>query len=151
MSIVFATTIDIDATPEQVWEVLSDFPAYGEWSNFSRVTGSPALGSKLKMRMPGFWFTSTVTQATPHEELRWSAKLFTAGLFLGEHDFTLIRKADGTTNVVNTETFSGSLTRPFEGLFARNHNEGGYATFNRALKSRVEGRTARSLQLAGNV
>nr|WP_175494401.1 SRPBCC family protein [Herbiconiux ginsengi] len=41
MSIVFTTTIDIAATPDEVWEVLSDFPAYGEWSNFSRVDGTP--------------------------------------------------------------------------------------------------------------
>lgn len=138
MSIVFATSIDIAATPEQVWDVLSDFPAYGEWSNFSRITGAPELGTKLKMRMPGFWFTSKVTAATPAQELQWSAKLFTAGLFLGEHNFTLVRQTDGTTHLKNTETFSGALTRPLEGMFAKNRNEGGYAVFNQALKRRVE-------------
>ncbi|MCS5717775.1 SRPBCC domain-containing protein [Herbiconiux sp. CPCC 205763] len=142
MSIVFATTVDIAASPEQVWDVLSDFPAYGEWSNFSRIDGTPELGSQLRMRMPGFWFTSTVTAATPDEELRWSAKLLTAGLFLGEHRFTLVRNADGSTQVNNSETFSGALTRPFEKFFAKNHDEGGYAVFNRALKSRVEARAS---------
>ena len=86
---------------------------------------------------------SLLTAATPRTQLRWAAKLFTTGLFLGEHDFTLTRRADGTTHVANTETFSGVLTRPFEGMFARNHNEGGYAAFNRALKARVEARAAR--------
>lgn len=90
--------------------------------------------------MPGFWFTSTVTAATPGEELRWSARLLTARLFLGEHHFTLIHKADGTTQVKNAETFSGTITRPFQGMFAKSHNEGGYVALNQALKSRVEAR-----------
>ncbi|WP_165068296.1 SRPBCC domain-containing protein [Marisediminicola senii] len=142
MSIVLATTIGIDATPEQVWEVLSDFTAYGEWSNFSRIDGAPELGTKLTMRMPGMAFTSTVTAATPNEQLQWSAKFISERLFIGQHNFTLVRRADGTTRVENTETFSGVSVTPFEGLFARSHNEGGYAAFNRALKSRVEARAA---------
>ena len=46
MSIVIATEIDIDATPDQVWEVLADFLSYGEWSNFSKVDGEPRLGGR---------------------------------------------------------------------------------------------------------
>lgn len=149
MSIVLATTIDIAATPEQVWEVLSDFSAYGEWSTFSRIDGSPELGSTLKMRMPGFWFSSTVTAVEAGRELQWSAKILTAGLFLGEHRFTLVG-TDGGTRLDNTETFSGALTRPFENVFAKNHNDGGYAAFNAALKDRAETRAAaRALRAAG--
>lgn len=142
MAIVFTTSVDIDATPEQAWAVLSDFSEYGEWSNFSRVEGTAEVGTKLKMRMPGFSFGSTVTAATPGEELQWSARIVTERLFLGQHTFTLARLADGTTRVNNTETFSGALTRPFEGFFARKQNDGGYAVFNQALKTRVEERAA---------
>jgi hypothetical protein len=143
MSIVLATSIDIAARPDEVWEVLSDFSTYGEWSNFSRVDGAPELGTRLKMRMPGFRFTSTVTSVTPDHELQWSAKILSARLFLGEHNFTLVRTDDGSTRVENTETFSGVLTRPFAGLFARSRNEGGYVAFNRSLKDRVEARASR--------
>lgn len=144
MSIVLATTIDIAATPEQVWEVLSDFSSFGDWSNFSSVDGTAELGSKLKMRMPGMSFAPTVTAATPHAELEWSQKLMSDGLFLGTHNFTLVRNDDGTTRVYNTETFSGALTKPFERFFAKSNNEGGYAAFNRGLKSRVESRVSRA-------
>ncbi|WP_322409906.1 SRPBCC domain-containing protein [Microbacterium invictum] len=130
----------------QVWEVLSDFAEYGDWSNFSEIVGSPELGSKLKMRMPGMSFPSTVTAATPSRELQWSAKIISTGLFLGEHTFTLVGNDDGTTTVNNTETFSGALTKPFEGFFAKNHGEGWYAAFNRALKSRVEERAATAVE-----
>lgn len=150
MSIVLATTIDIDATPEQIWDVLSDFTEYGEWSNFSHVDGVAELGIRLKMRMPGMSFRPTVTSATPDAELQWSAKIISASLFLGEHNFTLIRNNDGTTRVNNTETFSGALTKPFRRFFAKSHNEGGYAGFNRALKSRVEARAAQQTTPVGH-
>ena len=140
MSIVLTTSIDIDATPEQVWEVLADFPTYGEWSNFSRVVGTPELGTRLSIRMPGMAFRPTITAATPGRELQWSATIGSARVFLGEHSFTLVPLEDGTTRLINTETFSGALTKPFERLFATNHNDSGYAAFNRALKSRVETR-----------
>ncbi|KQQ03889.1 MULTISPECIES: SRPBCC domain-containing protein [unclassified Rathayibacter] len=142
MSIVLATTVDIIATPEEVWEVLSDFSAYGEWSNFSRVDGTAELGStlRMRMRMPGFWFSSTVTAVDEARELQWSATLLSAGLFLGEHSFVLSVTDDGGTRVHNTETFSGALTGPFTGLFAKNHGDGGYAAFNQSLKRRVEAR-----------
>ncbi|QTE30504.1 SRPBCC domain-containing protein [Pengzhenrongella sicca] len=145
MSIVLATTIDIDATPEQVWAVLADFSSYGEWSNFSRIDGIPELGDRLKIRMPGMAFRPTITAATPDRELQWSEKFGSERFFLGEHNFTLVRTDDGGTRVHNTETFSGVLTKPFERFFANNHNDSGYAAFNRALKTRVETRVSRPL------
>ena len=142
MSIVLATTIDIAATPEQVWQVLTDFPSYGEWSNFSRVEGTAELGTRLKIRMPGLWFRPTITAATPDQELEWSATIGSERIFLGAHHFTLVRTDDGTTRLENTETFSGVLTTPFERFFATQHTDSGYAAFNRALKARVEARAS---------
>lgn len=40
MSIVLSSTVTIDASPAQVWAVLTDFPASGEWSNFDRGDGT---------------------------------------------------------------------------------------------------------------
>ncbi len=138
MSIVFTTEIDIDATHEQVWDVLTDFASYGEWSNFTSVEGTARVGTRLRMRMPGFRFTSTVVTANHAEQLRWTARIIRDGLFLGQHSFTLTDGAAGTTRVTNTEEFSGALARPFEGLFARSDRTGGYEEFNRSLKQRVE-------------
>jgi hypothetical protein len=39
MSIVIKTSIDINAPAKDVWAVLTDFPAYGQWSNFSKIDG----------------------------------------------------------------------------------------------------------------
>jgi hypothetical protein len=140
MSVILSTAIDIQAPASDVWAVLADFPTYGEWSTFSKVDGIATMGSKLAMRMPGFNFGSTVTTVRPNEELEWSAQLFNAGVFNGAHTFTLTSNPDGTTRLTNTETFSGWLLRPFEGFFkhGKGSDGGGYASFNQALKKRVE-------------
>ena len=47
------SSIGIDASPERVWEVLTDFGAYPEWNPFIvRADGTPAEGSRLTVRMP---------------------------------------------------------------------------------------------------
>lgn len=139
MSIVLTSTITIGATPAQVWDVLTDFPAYGEWSNFSSVDGTAEHGTRLHIRMPGMSFRPYVTAATLHQELEWSAKILTERLFLGRHTFTLTGQDGGTTLVTNRETFSGASVVPFRRLFA-SRDDDGYAAFNQALKKRVESR-----------
>ena len=139
MSIVLTSTIDISATPEQVWDVLSDFASYGEWSNFSRVSGTATKGTRLSIRMPGMSFRPYVTAAVPNQELEWSATIAGERFFVGRHTFTLIPNDDGTTRLNNVETFSGVSVRPFRRLFTSKEDDG-YASFNRALKQRVETR-----------
>ncbi|MFH9551894.1 SRPBCC family protein [Streptomyces sp. NPDC017435] len=39
MGYVIKTEVDINASPETVWDVLVDFPRYGEWSNPCRRNG----------------------------------------------------------------------------------------------------------------
>ena len=139
MSIVLTSSTSIDATPAQVWDVLTDFPAYGEWSNFTSVAGEAEHGTRLHIRMPGMSFRPYVTAATPHQRLEWSATILTERLFLGRHTFILEGQDDGTTLVTNVETFSGASVRPFRRFFAHSRDDG-YAAFNRALKQRVEAR-----------
>lgn len=140
MSIVFTTTIDINAPRSAVWGVLTDFPRYGAWSNFTSIDGVAQMGAPLSMRMPGFSFRSVVTVVRPDAELEWAAKIFSPRIFYGQHNFTLSTNADGSTHVSNTETFSGGLVRPLGGLFkpGKGGEAKGYAAFNQALKARVE-------------
>src|SRR4029450_13975460 len=49
-----SATIDIDAPPERVWEVLVDFSAYPEWNPFMReVRGRAEAGARLGVRLGG--------------------------------------------------------------------------------------------------
>lgn len=142
MSIVIATEIDIAATPGQVWDVLSDFPNYGEWSNFSRVDGVPQVGTRLAMKMPGMSFGSTVTAAVPNEKLEWAATIINVSISCGRHTFVLTSNPDGTTHLANVEIFSGALVWPLQGLFRQNEKRraNGYDGFNQALAKRVQSR-----------
>ncbi|HEX3268824.1 MAG TPA: SRPBCC family protein [Gaiellaceae bacterium] len=47
-----STEIEIEATPDRVWQVVSDFDAYPDWNPFTRdICGKAERGSKLKVRI----------------------------------------------------------------------------------------------------
>ncbi|MFE2537068.1 SRPBCC family protein [Streptomyces sp. NPDC059371] len=140
MDAVLTAVIDIDATAEEVWNVLTDFATWGEWSNFSAAEGTAHVGSKLTMRMPGMTFKPTVTVATPGQELRWAGTLGTKRLFHGQHSFILTPNHDGTTRLTNREEFSGALVTLTRRLLKTPEHDG-YAAFNTGLKQRVESNT----------
>ena len=48
-------SLDIDAPPERVWEVITDLPRYGEWNPFVVACRSTlALGDPIEMRVKLF-------------------------------------------------------------------------------------------------
>jgi hypothetical protein len=142
MSTAISTTVDIEADAEEVWAVLTDFPAYPEWNPFmDRVTGIPAVEEKLTVHMllssgRGITFKPTVQAATPGRELRWLGKLGVSGMFDGEHSFVLDDNGDGTTHLTHSETFSGVLV-PLMKSTLRN-TEDNFRAFNEALKHKAE-------------
>lgn len=142
MSTRISTRVDIDASPEVVWAVLTDFAAYPEWNPFmDRVTGTPSVGETLVVHMKpnggrAMTFKPTVLAATPGRELRWLGKLGVSGLLDGEHSFLLNANTDGTTRLTHGETFSGVLVALMKRTLA--NTEGGFTAFNEALKQRVE-------------
>lgn len=141
MSYLIETTVDIDAAPDAVWDVLTDFPAYGEWSNFTSVDGEAQVGSRLKVRMPGFSFRPTIAVAAPGAQLQWTGTLATPRIFHGVHSFLLSSLPDGRTHVVNREEFSGALVSAVQRFLKPSANNG-YTAFNAGLKRQVESRTA---------
>jgi hypothetical protein len=143
MKTAISTTLDIDATPQAVWDVLTDFPTYGVWNPFmDRAEGTAEVGAKLLVHVApnggrrGMTFKPTVLVATPARELRWLGKLGVGGLFDGEHSFVLDRNVDGTTHFTHSESFSGVLVALMKGTLKNTHV--GFDAFNQALKERVE-------------
>jgi uncharacterized protein YndB with AHSA1/START domain len=44
--------IDINASAERVWQLLTDFASYPQWNPFiRRISGEPATGERLKVRL----------------------------------------------------------------------------------------------------
>jgi len=71
------TEIEIQATPERIWSVLTDFAAYPQWNPFIRsVEGSPEKGASLTVRIEpsgakAMTFRPRVLVADRPHELRW--------------------------------------------------------------------------------
>jgi hypothetical protein len=134
--------IEIDAPPERVWAVLTEFAAYPEWNPFiRRISGELREGARLEMRIepPGAratTFKPTVRAVERNRELRWLGRLLVRGIFDGEHSLLIEPREGGRSRFIQSERFSGFLVGFFKGTLAK--TEGGFKQMNAALKTRVE-------------
>jgi hypothetical protein len=143
MSKKLVSQIEIDATAEQVWEVLTDFAAYPAWNPFIvSAVGAAEVGTSVTMRMQpvdarAVSLTPTMLEASPCHRLRWRGRLGIPGVFDAEHVFTLTSRDDGGVILSQTEEFSGLLV-PFMAGSLDRHTLPAFVQMNEALKSRAE-------------
>jgi hypothetical protein len=136
--------IDVHATPERVWQVLTDFAAYPQWNPFiTRADGEARRGRRLTLRMQpaggrATTFRPTVLEAAQERELRWLGRLLVPGLFDGEHRFTIRPLGDGQVRLVQQEDFRGLLVPLLAGSLDR-RTLPAFEQMNQALKRRAEG------------
>jgi hypothetical protein len=137
------TEIDIAASPDRVWGVLSDLSDYEQWNPFIvKADGTAEAGHRLTLRMrPTGGRTSTlrptVLESRPRERLRWLGRVGVPGLFDADHTFVLEGLEGGGTRLHQNEEFRGVLV-PF---LARSLDRGTLPAFramNEALKRRAE-------------
>ena len=135
------TEIEIDATPERVWQILTDFPAFPQWNPFVLAAeGELVVGSRLRVKLPGMSFTPKVLRAEPNRELRWLGQLLLPGIFNGEHYFIIEPVSDQRCRFQHGENFSGLLVPLFSRKLDRTVVPG-FAEMNQALKARAEAST----------
>ncbi|NUQ89251.1 MAG: SRPBCC domain-containing protein [Glycomyces artemisiae] len=135
------TTAHLEARANEVWAVLTDFPAYGEWNPFIReISGLLAEDERLETTFvqgngKPMTFRPRVLRVSPARQIRWLGKLGPGGLFDGEHYFVLEPQQDGTTVLTHGERFTGILVP----LMARTlgDTERGFASMNEALAARL--------------
>ena len=136
------TEVEIDAPPERVWRVLTDFGAYPEWNPFIRsIEGETRVSSQLKIRIEppgarGMTFRPTVRAAEPARELRWLGRLLVPRLVDGEHRLALEPLEGGRSKFIQSERVSGLLVGLLGGTLAA--TERGFEQMNEALKRRLE-------------
>jgi hypothetical protein len=135
--------VDIQASPERVWQVLTDFAAYPEWNPFiTQASGTAARGERLTVRMQpaggrAMTFRPTVLEATPQRRLRWIGRMLFPGVFDGEHSFTIEPLGQGSVRLTQQEEFRGALVP----LLARSLDRRTLPAFeqmNQGLKGRAE-------------
>ena len=117
MSKELASSIDIEAPAQKVWDLLVDFAAYPTWNPFiTRAEGRIEVGGRLTLRMQP------------------------VGLFDADHLF-IVEPHGAGSRLVQQEHFSGLLV-PF---FQRSLDDGTLPAFhamNAALKDQAERATA---------
>jgi hypothetical protein len=140
--------IEIDAPPERVWAVVTDFAAYPEWNPFIRsISGALHEGAKLEVRIepPGaraMTFKPTVRAVEASREVRWLGRLVLPSVFDGEHSLRVEPLDGGRSRFVQSERFTGLIVGLFKGTLAK--TEAGFELMNTALKARVEQASAPS-------
>ncbi|MBA3749953.1 MAG: SRPBCC domain-containing protein [Nitrosopumilus sp.] len=107
------TEIDINASAEKAWKVLTDFNSFQQWNPFIRqINGAPKVGTKLKIylhtsRGKSRTYRPIVTKVEPHRELRWYGKSFIPRMFNGERIFTIEPLETNQVRFIHMEIFTG--------------------------------------------
>jgi hypothetical protein len=73
--------IDINASAERVWQLLTDFASYPQWNPFiRRISGEPTTGERLQVRLElpesrSITLRPKELTAEPNHQVRWLASV----------------------------------------------------------------------------
>lgn len=139
-----ATEIFIAREMADVWAVLVDFAAYGQWNPYIvRIDGEAKAGAVITVHAARSGTQSALVQnidlvAIAPYAMRWQGGLPDRSEFAGDHWFVLESVGPGETRFKHYEHFTGTRVPQFgagdETTVARN-----FERFNRAMKARCEG------------
>lgn len=138
------TEILINASPQQVWEVLSDFGRYPAWNPFILyLSGQKTEGSHLKViirppQMKAVTMRPRLIAWREASEIRWKGSLLLPGIFDGEHYFLLQKSGQNATRFMHGENFNGIIVGLLEKVISRTLQ--GFELMNQALKAESEKR-----------
>ncbi|NNC41489.1 MAG: SRPBCC domain-containing protein [Acidimicrobiia bacterium] len=110
----YDVTKSIDASPQAIWEVLTDGPGFTSWdSGIVRFEGTIAAGNKVKLFSevsPNRAFPLKVTELSPPRKMVFKGGM-PLGLFTGVRSYTLEPEAGGGTRFHMREEYTGPLLR----------------------------------------
>ena len=139
------TSIVINSTPEEAWQVLVDFENHSNWNPLIKnINGNLEVNEELTVSTQSpegraVTFTTDILVVNPNTELRWVGK--PAGIpyiATGEHYFIFEELSGNQTKFTQGEKFEGILVpSPLWGS-RRENTEKGFKEMNKALKQEVE-------------
>lgn len=135
--------IEIAASLDKVWAVLTDFAAYESWNPFvRRISGEQTSGARLSVTIQpeggrAMSFRPRLLVFAPQKALRWKGQLLIPGVFDGEHYFELTESAAGV-RLAQGELFTGLLVPLLSRGSMLAGTARGFAAMNQALKARAE-------------
>lgn len=140
------TEIFIEATPEEVWAVITDADSYADWNSvIVEAKGTYAPGSEidnLVREQDGSeaWIASRVeTYDPPHHLNQFGGYL---GVITFDHHY-ILEPAEGGTRVIQREDYTGLYVHFWDAEWLIS----GYGDVNKALRNEVLRRKAKT---AGN-
>jgi hypothetical protein len=143
------TEIEIAASAERVWRVLTDVPAYPQWNSLGfEIRGEMKVGAKLSVRVRALGglpirFRVRLLRVEPERELCWRGRLALSSLFAGEHALIIRPLSDTRVRFVQSEVYTGLLARAFL-LIMGATNRRIFERMNQALKARAEQTSCKS-------
>ncbi len=105
------TEILINAIPDKIWAILTDFDKYPRWNPFIKyVRKTVKTGRQIEVRIEppgakGMVFKPKVLALETNKELRWLGHLLFSGLFDGERSFKIVDNKNGTSTFYSKRKF----------------------------------------------
>ncbi|MBK9737466.1 MAG: SRPBCC domain-containing protein [Saprospiraceae bacterium] len=143
MSKEIRAEIVVNATPEKIWSILTNFDNYPNWNPFIKsIKGDVKIGNKITARIEppeasGMTFKPKVLTFETNKEFSWLGHLLFKGLFDGAHKFELNDNGNGTTTFIQSEKFDGILLPLFKNML-ENNTKRGFEAMNKKLKELAE-------------
>ncbi len=134
--------IQINASVNVVWDILTDFEKFGEWNPFIKeISGTLKEGSELKIfieppNSKGMEFKPVLKKVETGKKIQWLGKVWIPKLFDGEHSWTINQIDDDTVLFIQKERFTGIFV-PFFSKLLKN-TKSGFRMMNQNLKQRAE-------------
>ena len=106
------TSVIINTDTSTVWKVLTSFEKYAQWNPFIKsIQGNIEVGTKFHAEIDTMKFKPTTLVYKENQEFTWLGQLILPGIFDGKHSFILHDNNDGTTTLIQKESFNGILVR----------------------------------------
>ncbi len=139
--------IELQATAEQVWQVLTDLGKYSEWNPLLyRGTGKVEPGETVevsaKTASKDMKFVCKVTEVEPYKQFAWKFYVIHPVLFRGLHIFQIETIDNHTVKFMDREQFEGLLV-PMQAKDLETNGLSAMVEMGEALKKRVEQGQAR--------
>ncbi len=141
---VYKSTIEIAASAEKVWKVLTDFDRYGEWNPQIPVAkGTIEEGAEIEIKLalpgrPAMNLSAKIEQAQENALLSWRGHLLAPWFFEGYREFAIQQTAPDRVSVTHIEDVHGAFA-PVFALVMGKPVEKSQLALNDALRSRAEG------------
>jgi hypothetical protein len=108
----YSVAREIDATPQVIWELLTEASAYPEWNPaVLGIEGKIADGETIRLTSivnPDRQFRLKVSDVEAPHHMVWSDGM-PLGLFRGARSFDVVARGDGTSEFRMEEVYTGLM------------------------------------------